>query len=57
MAIEVIELFGLMPAADNYVAKYLMVSSELIRVHMYMRKDEAKAEKPEVFIQTDYRNA
>ena len=46
MAIEVIELFGLMPAADNYVAKYLLVASELIRVHMYTRKDEAKAERP-----------
>jgi len=50
MAIEVVEMFGLMPAADNYVAKYIMLSSELIRVHLYTRKDEAKAERPEVFL-------
>lgn len=50
MAIEVIEMFGLMPAADNYVAKYIMLSSELIRVHLYTRKDEAKTERPEVFL-------
>jgi predicted Zn-dependent protease len=35
---EQVELFGLMPAADNFVAKFIMLSFEICRVHMYTRK-------------------
>jgi hypothetical protein len=55
MRIEAVELFGLMPSADNYVAKYIMLSHEIVRVHMFTRKDDPK--NPVVFLPTDYRNA
>jgi hypothetical protein len=56
MAIEAVELFGIMPANDNYVAKYIMLAHEICRTHMYTRKDDAKSEL-QVFIQNDFRNA
>jgi hypothetical protein len=40
MIFEAVELFGLMPAKDNYVAKYILLTHEICRVHMYTRKEE-----------------
>jgi hypothetical protein len=57
MIIETVELFGLMPARDNYVAKYIMLTHEICRTHMYTRKDDAKSEHMQVFLQNDFRNA
>jgi hypothetical protein len=42
MVIEAVELFGLMPAKDNYVAKYILLTHEICRVHMYTRKETDK---------------
>lgn len=54
LLIEAVELFGLMPAKDNYVAKYILLTHEICRVHMFTRKEEKNAV---VFLQTDFRNA
>jgi len=59
-----------MPAVDNHVSKYIMLTMEICRVHMYTRKEdpvkkdddpkrkqEPVDEKKLVFLQNDYRNA